>query len=349
MFGTYTIKNIGIKNSAQISKYITKAIERSYGPQVNMDLHFFSYDLPIKDTSYFKEILTGCKETIISLKIPLKEDIKILLHPDLELKNIKRLDIALNYKEHSTHKELCELILAKYGDKLEHFGVDCLRIPENTVFQFPQLPRLESLKFSDASSNKTVNIFVNAINREKITHLSLDFVPDFTFPNLQHLELTRACYSEHFDMIKRHRKTITKLIFNATNGEGSLLNLEDMTIPNLLYLKLDHVYGDFFLELITTNSNTITKLILEGFNPEIHNLQHFLQDVEMKRLKSLYLRDTISINMNGYREAKLKWIKAFGRNMITVLWIFDDDEYKYIRISKEEMSYLKMEALALQY
>ncbi len=86
LFDCYTIKNIKDDNIPYISEVIQTAIQRSYGPQVKLDLQFpYDYNPKMVFSFKIKEMLTKYKENIISLNIPLGINPEILLQPDLEL------------------------------------------------------------------------------------------------------------------------------------------------------------------------------------------------------------------------------------------------------------------------
>ena len=341
LFDTYTIKDVDERNYPQISEVLSNAVKRSYGPEVRLDLQLDSYSV---SPTQIKEILTSYKESIVSLNLG---DPEILLQPHLEFTNIQRLDISFQqifsfHCDEGLHKNICEAILARYGDKLEHLGVKYLELPNNTVLQVPHLSKLKSLAL-DCVDNNIVHTFVNSVNNENITHLSLCWIrldieqfDNFIFPKLQNLELVGIEISGEsvLALIKYNKDTITKL--KVTNVYFRDRDIGDIKIPNLQYLELYFTTGDVALSLIKNNNDTLCEIRLNIF--DFRNTS--LPVVEMPRLRRLYLK-------NGDATSELKVIKAFGRN-IEELWSFDKQKFTYIRISREELNNLKLKALALQ-
>ena len=338
------IKNIQAQNYSQIYEVLRKAMERSYGPQVKLNLHMqtLQYARNARVSSFqIKELLTNYKN-IISLNIQLRIDPDILLQPDLELTNIERLDIDF-YDVDSFH-HICENIIARYADKLEHLSVKKLKNPDDTVLQVDNLTELKSLELKDVD-NKIMNTFVNAVNKDFITHLSLSEVYGFSdieqfnnprFENLQYLKLEYIYGDAALSFIKCNKETITELRLygvNFTNSDNTNIN-----IPKLRKLEISYISGDAALSLIKCNKDTITELILS--NVDFTNTS--LPVVEMPRLKHLYLQRY----ENDYEYQIRLLTKAFGRNL-TVLWTFDHDILTYKWISTEELKNIKIRALAL--
>ena len=330
LFGTYTINDVNSSNCSQICEVLSNAIKRSYGPEVRLDLH-----LNILYPGQVKEILTSYKENIVSLRI--LKDPEILLH--LELPNIQSLDIFFRYVDQGLHKNICEAILARYGDKLEHLGIEHLKIPNNTVLIVPHLSQLKSLALNNISNN-ILHTFVDKVYNENITHLSLhrirqdiELLDNLIFPKLQFLSLSDISADVALSLIECNKDTITKLKVFDFNLRQS--DFGDIKIPNLQYLDLFYLPGDSALSLIKKNKDTLFEITLH-----IDDFKNTpLPVVGMPRLKRLYL--------NGYKSCELKLIKAFGRN-IEELWSYDSQKHTYIRRSREELNNLKSKALALQ-
>ena len=277
LFGTYTIY-VDESNYSQISEVLSNAVKRSFGPEVRLDLKLDTYSVY---PTQIKEILTSFKENLVSLRISLnRDDPEILLEPHLEFTNIKRLDILFCCVDEGLDKNMCEAILARYGDKLEHLGIMDLKIQKNTVLQVAHLSKLKSLTL-DTVGNNIVNTFVNAVIKENITYLSLcnirldiDQLDNLIFPNLQHLESSGSGTSVEpaLALIKCHKNTITQLKVDNVNFTNS--DIEGIKIPNLSNLELLYVPGDVALSLIKCNKGTITKLNLFNFrNSDIGDIK----------------------------------------------------------------------------
>ena len=356
LFGFYTIKDINDDNYCDILEVLTNTMRRSYGLDVKLNLQFFTCEI---SCIQMKEMLTVCKENIISLGIQLsdKNDYsEILLEPDLELTNVQRLDISFREIDTSlcVHKNITEAILARYGDKLEHLGVKYLELPKNNVLQVPHLSELKSLSLDYVDEN-IVRSFVDSIVKENITHLSLRCYTDdmgnldnLKFPKLEYLKLGSIAGESALELIKFNKDTITTLILEVIKFEhiGDVnipfqfreVDIGNVNIPNLEHLELIGNYReDIALSFIISNMYTITKLLLAMV--DFRNAS--LPVVEMPRLKCLYLRyfkDEIS---------ELMVMKAFGRK-ITELWMFDRKRNTYVRKSTNKLISMKKKALALK-
>ena len=324
-----------------------------------MDLQFG----PGVSSFQIKEMLTSYKENIISLNIPLRIDPEILLKPDLELTNIERLDIDFRDVDNSLH--ICENIMARYADKLEHLGVKNLRKPGNTVIQVPNLTKLKSLTFNSIYKN-IMNTFVNAVNKDNITHLSLKEIGvysdilqldniifphlnylklhnihalslfkcnmDINIPKLRHLDIHMIRGNAALTLMKCNKEKITELKLSCVKFTDT--DNADLILPKLCHLELKLISDDDALFLIKCNKETITKLSL-------YDIRYTsLPVVEMPRLQHLYLKE--------YQKDKIiLFITAFGRNL-TGLWMYDFYKDVYTRKSTEELNNLKMAALASQ-
>ena len=277
LFGTYTIKSVHKRNYSQISEVLSNAIKRSYGPKVRLDLQLnppvFLLIEGVLTSGQIKEILTSLKENISALGISLKIYPEILLQPHLDFKNIRRLDISFQSVDEGLHKNICEAILARYGDKLEHLAVWDLKIPNNSVLQVPHLSQLKSLALVNIYvKHDIVNTFVNSVNKENITHLSLCDIrldigqlDNFIFPKLQYLEIFGKISGESvLALIKCNKDTITKLKVKYVNFRHS--DIGDIKIPRLQYLDFYNLSGDVALSLIKCNKDTITKLKVYDVN-----------------------------------------------------------------------------------
>ncbi len=290
LFETYTIKNVDGSNYSQMSVVLSNAIKRSYGPEVSLDLQLNTYSI---SPGQIKEILTRYKENVVSLGIPLNcDDPEILLQPHLEFTNIQRLDISFCGVDEGLHKNICEAILARYGDKLKHLGIMNLKIPKNTVLQVPHLSKLKSLALAFVNNN-IVHTFVNSVNKENITHLSLcdirldiEQLDDIIFPKLQHLELNKISGESALALINCHKETITKLkVDNVPFTHGDIGDIKITNLPNLQYLDLSYIPGDVALSLIKCNKDTITNLKL--YNDNFRNSD--IGDIKIPNLQYLEL------------------------------------------------------------
>ena len=299
-----------------------------------------------------EEMLTSYNN-IASLRISLSDEgecdnTKLLLQPHLDLSGLKRLH--LEFTKTDLQKNICEAILARYGDKLEHLGVEDLEIPNNSILQVPRLPKLQSLSIQCSSSEKVddiVHTFVNAVNKENITHLSIRSLTidignldNLIFPKLKYLEFMGIdCDEAALSLIKCHKDTITKLILDHV----FVHNLHfDIGIPHLQSLELSGISTESSLSLIEKNKDTLVELRLKGGSMFVRDSDSF-PVVEMPRLKRLYL-------MHYDDDEELNRINAFGRN-ITELWLFDFYSYlkgdKYIKQSTRRLNKLKIKAKRL--
>ncbi len=314
LFETYNIKNIEAKNYSQINEVLRKAMEKSYGPQVKLNLQFIDYDKVFSFQQ--KKMLTNYKENIISLNIPLWIDPEILLWPDLKLTNIERLIIDFYGVEHSFH--ICENIIARYADKLEHLSVKKLKNPDNTVLQVPNLTKLKSLTLIYVD-NKIMNTFVNAVNKEFITHLSLSDIDGHCviprFGNLQYLKLAGISGDAALSLIMCNKGTISELImwnFNFTDRNNANIN-----IPKLRQLELYRISGDAALSLIKCNKDTINKLRLSCVDfRNSDNLDINISNLSQLKLENIY-GDALSLikcNKDTVTELRLRGVDFKNRD-----------------------------------
>ena len=235
-----------------------------------------------------------------------------------------------------------------------------LHFPSNAkVSSFQIKEMLTNYKETIISLNipcsENTEIFLNAVNKENITHVSLfgmirniEQLDNPRFGNLQYLKLVAISRDVALSLIKCNKDTITYLRlrrFDITESENAGIH-----IPKLRHLELaGGISGDVPISLIKCNKDTITYLRLD-----VSFRNTSLPVVEMPRLKHLYL-----LLFKKDYEAQIRlFIKAFGRNL-TGLWTIVYDNYgqilcdnyhskNYTRKSTEELNNLKMEALALQ-
>ena len=352
LFGTYTIY-VDESNYSQISEVLSNAVKRSFGPEVRLDLKLDTYSVY---PTQIKEILTSFKENLVSLRISLnRDDPEILLEPHLEFTNIKRLDILFCCVDEGLDKNMCEAILARYGDKLEHLGIMDLKIQKNTVLQVAHLSKLKSLTL-DTVGNNIVNTFVNAVIKENITYLLLcnirldiDQLDNLIFPNLQHLESSGSGTSVEpaLALIKCHKNTITQLKVDNVNFTNS--DIEGIKIPNLSNLELLYVPGDVALSLIKCNKGTITKLNLFNFRNsdigdiKIPNLQYLKLlcipgDVALSLIKNN--KDSITklkVNNVNFRNSDIGDIKIPNLQFLEFLRIPGDVALSLIKNNNDTL------------
>ena len=297
--------------------------------EVRLELDFGSTDCEMKEIlSYSEKILYL---TIYSVKIPVYDlddldgnTTKILLQHHLEFKNLKRLE--LNFNHFDDPKNLCEAILRQYGDHLEHLGLKNFDRLDDTVIQVPPLPKLNSLLFDFVGRQKLHSI-VNAVNKENITHLSLQYFDPYVklsnliFPKLRCLEIWGPSDDGEaaLELIKCHKNTLTKLKLILDDVKD--LEHFDIYVPNLEILELGGLPSECSLSLIEKNKDTICELrLITSGHPSF-------PVVEMPRLKRLYLEDYDDTSV-------LNCIMAFGTN-IEELWL------DHIRKSTKEVKNLK--------
>ena len=292
--------------------------------EVRLELDFGSTDCEMKE-------ILSYSENIVSVKIPVYDlddldgnTTKILLQHHLEFKNLKRLE--LNFNHFDDPKNLCEAILRQYGDHLEHLGLKNFDRLDDTVIQVPPLPKLNSLLFDFVGRQKLHSI-VNAVNKENITHLSLEYVDPYAnlsnliFPKLRCLEIWGPSDDGEaaLELIKCHKNTLTKLKLILDDVKD--LEHFDIYIPNLEILELGGLPSECSLSLIEKNKDTICELRLISYGKPSFPV------VEMPRLKRLYLEDYDDTSV-------LNCIMAFGTN-IEELWL------DQIRKSTKEVKNLK--------
>ena len=317
LFGIYSIY-LRWDNLCKIYKnLITK--------EVRLELDFGSTDCEMKE-------ILSYSENIVSLKIPVYDyddgnTTKILLQHHLEFKNLKRLE--LNFNHFDDPKNLCEAILRQYGDHLEHLGLKNFDRLDATVIQVPPLPKLNSLLF-DFVGRQKVHSIVNAVNKENITHLSLEYVDPYAnlsnliFPKLRCLEIWGPSDDGEaaLELIKCHKNTLTKLKLFLEDVKD--FEHIDIYVPNLEILELGGLPEESSLSLIEKNKDTICELRLISMS---HLKKPSFPVVEMPRLKRLYLKDYDDTSV-------LNCIMAFGTN-IEELWL------DQIRKSTKEVKNLK--------
>ena len=332
-----------------------------------------------------EEMLTSFENKVFLKDI---EDPTILLQPHLEFKNIQMIDINFLNINKKLHKNICEGILARYGDKLEHLGIKNLR-PKNTVLQVPHLSKLKSLAF-ETVEHDIMNTFVNSVKKENITHLSLcdiiyldiEQLDDLIFPNLQYLEVG-TCRESALSLIKNNKDTITKLKLTRMTRKFRMSDLAEVKINNLSNLEMYNIPVKSALSLIKCNKDTITKLKLSddyrrSFSNckdiKIPKLQYLdlvgLPGIDMSLIKNN--KDTlceIKLYCTSFRNSslpvvemprlkrlytcetsELKFIKFIKAfgGNIEELWYYDKQKETYIRKSREELNNLKKKALASQ-
>ncbi len=321
---------------------IANAIARL--PHVKLDLQFISNESNYMVSSYkIKAMLTNYKENIVSLNIPHPE---ILLQPDLKLKNIQRLDIDFYDVEDGLHKNIFGSMLAMYGDKLEHLGITKLKICDNTDFQDRPLSNLKSLKL-DVDTN-IMQTFLNVVNKENITHLSLIDVDEYCFikqsnslifPHLQYLEISGDKHGLSYpfiqdvslSIIKRNRNTIKKLTLRS-------LIFDIYQMQKLEHLELSDIIGNNALSFIKCNRDTITKLILSDVDCTINDIvKSDVSDINIPKLEHLEIS-----NIAG--NAALYLIKS-NWDTITKLILrkvnFTDNDIKDIDVADMNMPKLR--------
>ncbi len=304
LFETYIIKNIQETNYKSISKEITKAIKRSsiYGPRVQLDLQFSEeFDNNKKE----KKMLTLYRDHIVSLA-----NIKYLRTLlGLELTNITRLDIDF-YNEYNHY--VCEAILDRYGDKLEHLGVKNL---DNSVFgnrtlKVYPLYKLKSLTLGSFNSN-IIQSFMDAVNKEIITHLSLDFngkeigfeiyILEYNFGEIALTKLTHLAVSNtlsgylnspfhNIDMSDLIIPNLYSLQIESLSDKEvrSLIKCIKISKMEIQHLELCNIDGGAAFSLLECSRNSITTLILRNLT---WFSDKFNSNFRMENLKFLQLVD----------------------------------------------------------
>ena len=290
--------------------------------EVRLELDFGSTDCEMKE-------IMSYSENIVSVKIPVYEyddsyATKILLQHHLQFRNIRRLELEFDGAIYPKNK--FEAILRQYGDHLEHLGLKNFDRLDDTVIQVPPLPKLNSLLF-DMGDRKNLHSIVNAVNKENITHLSLQYfdsdakLSNLIFPKLRCLEIWGSSdYGESaLELIKCHKNTLTKLKLFLEDVKD-FENI-DIYVPNLEILELGGLPSESSLSLIEKNKDTLCELrLITSGHPSF-------PVVEMPRLKRLYLKDYDDTSV-------LNCIMAFGTN-IEELWL------DQIRKSTKEVKNLK--------
>ncbi len=225
-----------------------------YGPRVQLDLQFSNFN----DNDKLKDILKLYQDHIVSLA-NIKYPGTLL---GLDFTNITKLDIDFcNVNDHN----VCEAILDRYGDKLEHLGVKNLDylVRDNSTLRVYPLSKLKSLTLCSVKFN-LIQCIMDAVNKEIITHLSLDFngrnwshitrkdvikcnFGKIVFPKLKHLTVSYTLNG----------------VFQNTPEFWPNIGMSALIMPNLNSLELVNISWVEATSLIQCN-RFIKKLVMKN-------------------------------------------------------------------------------------
>ncbi len=256
-------------NNPEILEILSTAVERSYGPDLKLDLKIDAIDdaNDVVDPVFVKEILRKYKDNITAMHIPLSNvGYEYLLEQEFDFKLLEKMDINLILsidcpdEDFTLEMKLVKSLISRHVNKLQHIGIDWyyeLDLEENVGFNnqsdIPCIPNLKSLALAGSNKVNTLGV-MRTINFENITTLKMEEI-------------------------------------NLTN-----LDIKDSNIKNLSVLILHLVNEDLALSLLKASTTTLTKLVIEYVKFEKDDIK-CLRFTNLKYLEVRVMDETISLSL----------------------------------------------------